>query len=126
MFQPTLYPVRAAQPVLPCPDNDTTFELYLRIDPVVIIHGRSPAPAVTEHNHAGRLLRDLHRFGLKGVEVRGMLCSAGVLTIPSVRALNCYLRHCAGLSRFMARRGPGFHRFAWADLQLLLSLRWER
>lgn len=119
------YQTRLPLDTLPSRDfSDSIFELYLRIDPVVIIHGNRPHQAAVEHNHGGRLLRDLHRFGLEGVPIRGVFSRNGALTIPSVRALNCYLRHCGGLSRFMASRGPAWHRFAWDDLQRLLSLRW--
>src|SRR5665213_1374626 len=119
------YQIETRAPVMPCAESESTFEVYMRIEPVVLIFGPLPKTAAVEHNNASRLLRDLNRCGLEGIPIRAAFCSEGFLSNPSVAALNCYLRHCQGLSRFRAKNGSVYHRFGWYDFQQLLSLKWQ-
>lgn len=110
------------------PRNGSTFELYLRIPPVVIIYGNGRVTHASEHRVSTHLMRELHALAADGVRVRGVLDSArGVLSIPSLRALNCYLRH--GFHRFPHCAGrlsdSPASRFAWADLCAVVNLRWQ-
>ena len=90
-----------------------------------LIHGTPRKLAAIEHNHSGRLLRQLHSMGKSSETIYGLAGSRGALTIPSLKALNCYLKHAGGLEVFRRKYGIVNHRLAWSDLQRLLSLKWQ-
>lgn len=110
------------------PDRDSTFEMYLRIPPVVVIYGTDRSLHASEHVSSLHLMRELSVICEKGLRIRGVLDSSrGVLTVPSLRALNCYLRH--GLHRFGDCKGrlssSPASRFAWVDLCHVVNLQWQ-
>ena len=117
----------AVQPIrLP---GESTFELYQRLDsPVVIISGNKGRWHAFEAISAAHLMRELHRLGVEGIRVRGMLSDLGALSVRSRNALNCFLRVGPGLSLFMRgeARGAKYNRFAWMDFQRYLGFRWVR
>jgi hypothetical protein len=126
MFIQQHNPRTAVQPIrLP---GESTFELYLRIDPVVIISGNKGRWHAFEAESAGHLMRELHRLGEEGIRIRGVLCELGVLSVRSRDALNCFLRHGPGLRLFKKgeARGAKYNRFAWYELQRYLGFRWVR
>lgn len=112
-------------PALPAAP-DETFRVLMEIPAVVLIYGNSRRLFADEHNHAGRLMRTLDKIGREGIELRGAICGRTCLDRSSVRALNLYLRHgrCLQAFRRASVRHSYTHRFAWAELQALLNLRW--
>jgi hypothetical protein len=106
--------------------GDTTFEMYLRTESVVLITGEGSHWDVFESVHAGRIMRELRRCGRDGVRVRGIVCERGALSLRSIRALNCFLRHNPNFQAFRrVHRDGGVaidHRFAWRDFQEFLGL----
>jgi hypothetical protein len=112
----------ARPPCLTLAGPDDAFELFYKIESVVVIVREPKGLHAIEHNHAGRLMRELDRFGREGVRIVGLLANHGAATTSSLRALNCYLRHGPGLDNF--RRAPKlyrcrnpFHRFGWNELK---------
>ena len=108
-------------PSLALASGDDAFDLFYKIESVVVIVRERRGLHAIEHNHAGRLMRELDRFGREGVRIVGLLQHHGAATASSLRALNCYLRHGPGLDNF--RRAPKlyrcrnpFHRFGWMEL----------
>jgi hypothetical protein len=106
----------------------STFNDYLRISPVVLIYGNGRATHASEHRNSLHLMREIQSLAAEGVRIRGVFDSErGVLSMPSLRALNCYLRH--GFHRFShcAGRlsGSSGSRFAWSDLCSVVSLQWQ-
>lgn len=114
--------------VRPIESDLSTFEAYLRIPSVVVIYGNGRTTHASEHKVSTHLMRELFTLGRSGVRVRGILDSSrGVLSIASIRALNCYLRH--GVQRFSHCSGrisdSPASRFAWADLCRVVNLRFQ-
>ena len=106
--------------------NDSTFELWERIDPVAILYGSGGRLFVSEYNHSRRLLKELWRLGKERIRVRGMISTLGALDRSSVRALNCYLEHCYATNSWRYMASGNTHRHAWYDLQRAVALRWVR
>jgi len=106
--------------------GESMFELYLRIDPVVILSGNKGRWAVFEAKNAATLMREFARCGREDVRIRGVVCNLGALHPRSLRALNCFLRHSGGLRLFAksTKYGNIAHRFAWYEFQQYLGLRW--
>ena len=103
------------------------FEWHFRCAPVVLIYGARPFK-VSEHTHGGRLMKELFAIAESGEPIKGVFdARRGVLAIPSVRALNCYLRHGIGsFNRAQTRVSSGiWHRYAWDDLCFLIHLQWS-
>lgn len=108
--------------------GESTFELYHRIDPVIIISGNKGQWHAFESVSALTLMRELHRLGEEGIRVRGMLSDLGALSVRSRNALNCFLRQGHGLHLFKKgeARGAKYNRFAWYEFQQYLAFRWVR
>jgi len=109
--------------------GESTYELYLRLNsPVVIISGNKGRWHAFEAVSAGHLMAELHRLGVEGIRVRGMLCELGALSVRSRNALNCFLRQGPGLRLFKKgeARGAKYNRFAWYEFQQYLAFRWVR
>src|ERR1044071_8207682 len=84
--------------VVPVERRASTFELYLRIEPVILISEHKGRWSFTEHNHSVQLLKDLDRHGKQRRRIRGMICDAmGALDRSSIRALNVYLESHNGV-----------------------------
>ena len=99
----------------------------MSIPSVVVLYGVGRNWHADEHNHAGRLMRQLEHFAREGIAVRGMICERGALTRSSIRALNCYLRHVGTLRRFREVAYPfgGNNRHGWAEFQRHVGLVWS-
>jgi len=111
--------------------GDDSFDLYFAISPVVVIYGRGQTINADEHNHAGRLLRQLDKLGRSGQRVKGMVSNSGALDVSSIRALNCFLRYGPGVSAVNRAAGHSsgrtwFNKFDWQDFCRHVGLRWVR
>lgn len=120
MYKPAILPQLAAETV-----NDAFF-LIMEIESVVLIYGDRRRLHADEHNHAGRLMRELDQLGRAGVDLRAVIKGRRVLDRSSLRALNLYLRHGHGLTAFrrVCSTHSTRHRYAWRELESLLGLRW--
>ncbi len=105
--------------------DQSVFEMYLRIEPVALVWAAGRRLRCAEFQHAGKLLKALHRLGRQRINLRGVFCRQGVLCPGSLRALNAYLQHSYGRQSLGSVRCR-LHRFEWANVQRAVGLRWVR
>lgn len=103
--------------------TESTFELYLRIEPVALVWAAGRRMRCAEYQSAQLLLKSLHRLGRERIDLRGVFCRRGVLCRSSLAALNAFLQHDYGRQSLKSVRCR-LHRFEWADLQRKVGLRW--
>ncbi len=110
--------------------DETAFELFDRIPPVVLVIREGVGVHAMQFNHAGRLMRQLDSIGKNSQRILGIHTGETAADIRSVRALNCFLRYGPGLETFRRTRGlyrcaHPWHKFGWIELKRHLALKFR-